>query len=190
MRKLILFLHSSLDGYAEGPNGPMDISFVAYNEELEAFANKVLSTADTILWGRNTYEMMHSYWPTLIDNDEATAHERNHAKWINDVEKVVCSTTLEEARWHNTTLVKENIIDYIKTLKQQDGKDIVILGSPRLAHYLMHYNLIDAFKITVSPNTVGSGLPLFNDNTLTLNLIESNVFSTGALGLHYELKQD
>ncbi|UBH22617.1 hypothetical protein LAU42_01330 [Macrococcus armenti] len=61
MRQLTLFLHSSLDGYAEGPNGAIDIVFVAYNEELEQFANKVLSTVDTVLWGRQTSEMMYGY---------------------------------------------------------------------------------------------------------------------------------
>ncbi|WP_331476232.1 dihydrofolate reductase family protein [Macrococcoides canis] len=84
MRQLTLFLHSSLDGYAEGPNGPMDIGFVAYNEELEQFANKVLSTADTILWGRQTYEMMYDYWPEMINNPEASEHEQSNANWIHN----------------------------------------------------------------------------------------------------------
>lgn len=79
MRNLVVFLHTSLDGIVEGPNGPMDIGFVRYNEELEAFANQVLSSAQTILWGRATYEMMYQYWPTMLDNPAASDHERRHA---------------------------------------------------------------------------------------------------------------
>ena len=61
MRNLVVFLHASLDGFVEGPNGDMDIGWITYNEELEQFADKVLSSADTVVWGRKTYEMMHDY---------------------------------------------------------------------------------------------------------------------------------
>ncbi|MGT2774688.1 hypothetical protein ACVRZG_01210 [Streptococcus hyovaginalis] len=74
----------------------MDISFVRYHEELETFANQGLSTCDTVLWGHATYEMMHAYWPTMLDNLEATAYERNHAAWIEQVQKVVCSRSLKK----------------------------------------------------------------------------------------------
>ncbi|MEI5579592.1 hypothetical protein WB472_48560, partial [Streptomyces brasiliscabiei] len=76
--------------------------FIRYNEELEDFANKGLSTCDTILWGRGTYEMMHNYWPTMLDTVEASDHERNHAAWIEAVEKVVCSKTLDGVNWNNS----------------------------------------------------------------------------------------
>ncbi|UBH15635.1 dihydrofolate reductase family protein [Macrococcus armenti] len=187
MRQLTLFLHSSLDGYAEGPNGAMDIGFIAYNEELEQFANKVLSTADTVLWGRQTYEMMYGYWPEMMNNPEASEHAQNHANWIHNVQKVICSTTLQSADWHNSTLLKGDIITKINELKQQDGEDIVILGSPRLAHYLMAPQLIDSIKLTVSPFVVGSVLPVFKNFSQSLKLMSSETFSTGALGLHYDI---
>ena len=79
-----------------GLKGAMDISFVCYHEELETFANQRLSTCDTVLLGRATDEMMRAYWPTMLDNLEATAYERNHAAWIEQVQKVVCSRSLKK----------------------------------------------------------------------------------------------
>lgn len=189
MRKLVLFLHSSLDGFVEGPQGAMDIGWIAYNEELEDFADHVLSTADTIIWGRQTYEMMYGYWPNVPNDDNANEHELNHAKWIEHVEKIIFSTTLNTVEWHNSKLVQNDIEDTINQLKQQDGGDIVILGSPRLAHHLMSLDLIDEYKITVSPTLTGGGLPLFKNITSKTDLMlkEHQTFESGALGLTYQV---
>jgi len=188
MRKLVLFLHASLDGFVEGPNGPMDIGWVSYDADLEKHAKDILSTADTVIWGRGTYQMMYGYWPTIPSNPSASQHERDHAEWIEKTTKVVFSTTLESAEWNNSILVKDHVVEEIKSLKQQPGKDMVILGSPRLAHYLMQHGVIDEYKITVSPVLVGSGLPLFQgiQEKTQLKLIESKSFDSGALGLHYQ----
>lgn len=188
MRKLVLFLHSSLDGFVEGPNGPMDISWVAYDSDLERHAREILSMADTVLWGRGTYQMMHSYWPSVSSDPNASQHERDHAEWIEKTNKVVFSTTLENVEWNNSRLVKENVEEEIKRLKEQPGKDIVILGSPRFAHTLMQLGLIDEYKITVSPVVIGSGLPLFQgvQEKINLKLIENKTFDSGALGLVYQ----
>ncbi|WP_331463417.1 dihydrofolate reductase family protein [Macrococcoides canis] len=105
--------------------------------------------------------------------------------FIMHVQKVICSKTLQSADWHNSTLLKDDIITKINELKQQEGEDIVILGSPRLAHYLMAHKLIDSIKLTVSPSVVGSGLPVFKNFSQSLKLMSSETFSTGVLGLHY-----
>lgn len=188
MRKLVLFLHSSLDGFVEGPNGPMDISWVAYDGDLEKHAREILSTADTVLWGRGTYQMMHSYWPSVPSDPSASQHERDHAEWIEKTAKVVFSTTLENVEWNNSRLVKAEVEEEIKRLKQQPGQDIVILGSPRFAHTLMQLGLIDEYKITVSPVLIGSGLPLFQgiQEKINLKLIENKTFDSGAIGLVYQ----
>lgn len=188
VRHLVVFLHASLDGFVEGPNGAMDIGWIAYNEELEQFADKVLSSADTVVWGRKTYEMMHDYWPSVKSETTASEHERNHAQWIEQVEKVVFSTTLESVDWNNTRLVNEGVESAITDLKQQSGGDIVVIGSPRFAHRLMQLNVVDTFKITVSPVLVGQGLRLFEhiaDQT-NLTLRHSQTFESGALGLWYQ----
>lgn len=189
MRKVILFLHSSLDGFVEGPNGVMDIGWVSYNEELEEHAKEILSTVDTVLWGRGTYQMMKNYWTSVPSNPTATEHEIEHAKWIEDTQKIVFSTTLEKAEWNNTRLVKENIEEEIKNIKKQPGKDILILGSPRFAHHLMELDLIDVIKITISPVIIGSGLPLFKGSEYkrNLSLVENKTFNSGVIGLAYTI---
>jgi dihydrofolate reductase len=136
-RKLVLFLHASLDGFVEGPNGEMDIGWVSYDADLEKHAKEILSSADTVLWGRGTYQMMHSYWPSVPSNPSASQHERNHAEWIERTAKIVFSSTLEKVEWNNSRLVKEDVEEEINNLKQQPGKDMVFLGSPRFAHHLM-----------------------------------------------------
>jgi dihydrofolate reductase len=187
MRKIILFLHSSLDGFVEGPNGEMDIGWVSYNEELEKHAKEILSTVDTVLWGRGTYQMMKNYWTSVPSNPAASENEIEHAKWIEETSKVVFSTTLEKAEWNNSRLVKENIEEEIKNIKKQSGKDIIILGSPRFAHCLMELDLIDVIKITISPVIIGSGLPLFKGSEYkrNLSLVENKTFNSGVIGLTY-----
>ncbi|WP_373808411.1 dihydrofolate reductase family protein [Streptococcus ferus] len=188
MRNLVVFLHTSLDGIVEGPNGPMDIGFVRYNEELEAFANQVLSSAQTILWGRATYEMMYQYWPTMLDNPAASDHERRHAAWIDLVEKWVCSTRLESLAWNNASLLSGDIVSRLKERKNQEGGDIVVLGSPRLAKYLLKEKLVDTMTLTVSPVLVGGGLRLFEDLSEDLELSSSESLHSGVLCLTYRIK--
>lgn len=186
MRKLVLFLHASLDGFVEGPNGAMDIGWIAYDADLANHAKEILSTADTVIWGRATYQMMYDYWPTMLS--AASEHERNHAEWIEKTEKIVFSTTLDKVEWNNSRLVKDHVEEEIHKLKQKQGKDMVILGSPRFAHYLMQLDLIDEYKITISPVLIGSGLPLFQgiEEKTNLKLIENKTFASGAIGLHYQ----
>ncbi|WP_375038279.1 dihydrofolate reductase family protein [Acinetobacter sp. RW6] len=188
MRKLVLFLHASLDGFVEGPNGAMDIGWIAYDADLANHAKEILSTADTVIWGRATYQMMYDYWSTMLSNPAASEHERNHAEWIEKTEKIVFSTTLDKVEWNNSRLVKDHVEEEIHKLKQKQGKDMVILGSPRFAHYLMQLGLIDEYKITVSPVLIGSGLPLFQgiEEKTNLKLIENKTFASGAIGLHYQ----
>ncbi|MFF2089541.1 dihydrofolate reductase family protein [Paenibacillus sp. NPDC058174] len=188
MRKLVLFLHASLDGFVEGPNGAMDIGWVSYDADLEKHAKEILSTADTVIWGRGTYQMMHSYWPSVPSNPSASQHERDHAEWIEKTAKLVFSTTLDQVEWNNSRLVKENVEEEINKLKQQPGKDMVILGSPRFAHQLMQLDLIDEYKITVSPVLIGKGLPLFQGikEKVNLKLIENKTFDSGAIALAYQ----
>ncbi|HFI0327308.1 TPA: dihydrofolate reductase family protein [Streptococcus suis] len=190
MRNLVVFLHMSLDGIVEGPNGAMDIGFVHYNHELEDFANQVTATADTILWGSATYEMMYHYWPSMLDNPEASEHERNHAAWVNSVEKLVCSTRLSEVTWSNTSLITENLMERLQAEKSKDEGDILVLGSPRLAKALLKECLVDQVKVTVSPVIVGEGLNLFDGIASGLELLESKQMQSGVLGLTYRLVKD
>jgi dihydrofolate reductase len=188
MRKLKLFMHTSLDGFVQGPN-EWDLSFVTYDGELEKYAKDLLSTVDTVLWGRGTYLGMQDYWTSVPSNPEASMHEKDHAEWINKTTKIVFSTTLEKAEWNNSRLVKSNIAEEITQLKQQPGEDMIILGSPRFAHSLMQLGLIDVYQITVSPVILGGGLPLFTalDDRVKLKMVENKILDSGVVCLVYQV---
>jgi dihydrofolate reductase len=190
MRKLKLFMHVSLDGFVQGPND-WEIDWIKYDGELEKFAKESLSTVDTVLWGRVTYQGMENYWPTVTSNPSSTQHEIDHANWLDNTLKIVFSKSLEKVEWKNTRLVKENIADEITHLKQQPGKDMIIIGSPRFAHNLMELGLIDEFLITLQPVIIGSGLPLFKDikDRVNLKLIEQKTLSLGVVCLHYQTEK-
>lgn len=187
MRKVIVFLHSSLDGIVEGPNGVMDINWISYDEDLAKHSDEVLRTVDTVLWGRGTYLGMQQYWTTVPSNPEASPHEVAHAKWIDATSKIVFSTTLEHVDWNNSRLVKKNVAEEILKLKDQPGKDMIVLGSPRFAHHLMQLGLVDEFKMTISPVVIGKGLPYFKyiPEKLNLKLNEFKTFNSGAMALSY-----
>lgn len=123
----------------------------------------------------------------MLDNPEATAYERNHAAWIEQVQKVVCSKSLKKAVWHNTQLITDNLIEEVEALEEQEGQDIVVLGSPRLARFLLKEKLADELKLSVSPVTLGEGLHLFKDIQSNLILERSITMSNGVLGLTYKV---
>src|ERR1700752_722404 len=126
MRNVVLFMHVSLDGFAAGPNGELD--WISYDEELEKYAEGIVSTVGVALYGRVTYWMMESYWPSVPANPASTEHDIDHAHWIENIPKIVFSKTLEKVEWNNTRLIKDNIAEEIQKLKQQPGKDLVIFG--------------------------------------------------------------
>src|SRR5262245_48519911 len=143
MRKLVLFMHTSLDGFVAGPQGEMD--WITVNEEMFEYASKRTNESDTALYGRMTYEMMQSYWPTAGDQPAATRHDIEHSRWYNSVTKVVLSKTMKGANLPRTKIISDNVANEITTLKQSEGKDILIFGSPSAVHSLMEENLIDDY---------------------------------------------
>ena len=190
MRKVVLFMHLSLDGFAAGPNGELD--WISYDQELEKYAEEVVSTVGSPLYGRVTYKMMESYWPTVLTNPSATKHDLEHAQWVENVPKIVFSKTLDKVEWNNTRLIKDNIAQEVMKLKQQPGKDLVIFGSPGLTHTFMALDLIDAYRLTVNPVILGQGMPVFKNfkERADLKLLSSKTFNSGVVALHYETKRD
>ena len=185
MRNVVLFIHVSLDGFCSGPKGELD--WVSYDSELEKYAEGIVSTVGSPLYGRVTYQMMESYWPAVLRNKSATKHERDHANWVENVHKVVFSRTLDKVEWKNTQLIKDNITEEITTLKQQPGKDLVIFGSPTLAHEFMRLDLIDEYQLTLNPVLLGRGTPLFEnvETKSKLTLVNSTTLNSGVMGLQY-----
>ncbi|OUM99392.1 MAG: hypothetical protein BAA02_09955 [Paenibacillaceae bacterium ZCTH02-B3] len=154
MRKLIAQTVVSIDGYFEGPNRMIDWHLV--DRDYSEYAAALLRSADTILFGRTTYELMAGYWPT----PEAHSRDPAIAKWMNEHQKIVFSRTLERADWQNTRIVRSGIADEIQTLKRQPGKDLVILGSGTLVSELTKRGLIDEYQLMVNPVVLGQGNPL------------------------------
>jgi dihydrofolate reductase len=186
MRKLVLFMHVALDGFVAGPGGEMD--WINVDDEIFDYAGERTNEADTALYGRVTYQMMESYWPTAAEQANATRHDIEHSNWYNKVTKVVLSRTMKGQQVKNTSIISENIAANINALKQQPGKDIIIFGSPSAAHLLMQENLIDDLWLFVNPVVLGQGIPLFKDvkGPLKLKLLKNVAFSSGVVCLHYE----
>ena len=187
MRKVILFLHQSLDGYCATPEGGLE--WVPYNQAFERYAERLVQTVGSPMYGRVTYELMKSYWPTILNDASASKHDREHAQWFDKVEKIVFSTTLinEEP---NTVVVRDNVEETVKKLKQKDGKDLVIFGSPTLTRSLMSMNLIDEFQFTVSPVILGKGMTFIRsiDRQVNLELLSTEQIEGGIVALHYKVK--
>lgn len=190
MRKIVLFMHTSLDGFVAGPNGEMD--WIKVDDEMFDYAGQRTNEADTALYGRVTYQMMDAYWPTAADKPNATKHDIEHSTWYNKVSKVVLSRTLSSENLSNTKIIRDNVISEITQLKQAAGKDIIIFGSPSASHTLMQENLIDDYWLFVNPILLGEGIPLFKNikNRTNVNLITTHVFSSGVVCLHYDKVPD
>lgn len=182
MRKVIFQMMVSLDGFFEGPNGEIDWHNV--DEEFNEYSADLLSSVDALLFGRVTYELMTSYWPT----PSATSDDPIIANKMNSLPKIVFSKTLEKAEWENTRLVKENIGEEILNLKQQPGKDLAILGSSNLAATFIQLGLIDEYRIIVNPVVLGKGNPLFQGilDKLNLKLLKTKAFRSGNVLLCYQ----
>jgi len=185
MRKLIFFMHTSLDGFVAGLNGEMD--WINIDDAMFDFVATMTNKADTALYGRVTYEMMQSYWPTAGEQPNASKHDKEHSAWYNKVSKVVLSKTISEKGLDNTKVIGDQLADNINKIKKQDGKNILIFGSPTASHSLLSLGLIDEFWLFVNPIILGKGMPLFKNLTWTtkLNLIESKTFACGVIALHY-----
>jgi dihydrofolate reductase len=190
MRNLIFFMHTSLDGFVAGPNGEMN--WIKVDEELFDFVGTMTEKADAALYGRVTYEMMQSYWPTAGDGPDASKHDKEHSAWYNKVKKIVLSNTMSEEGLNNTTVISGHLTDPINNIKNQDGENILIFGSPRASQSLLSEGLIDEFWLFVNPVLLGQGMPLFKGvmETAKLKLIGSKTFSCGVIALHYETKRD
>ncbi len=182
MRKAFLFMMISLDGFFEGPNHELDWHNV--DAEFNEFAARMLNDADILLFGRATYQLMASYWPTKSakENDPIVAEK------MNTLPKIVFSKTLDKVEWNNSRLVKDNFAEEITKLKQQPGKDLAILGSSNLSLSFIQNGLIDEFRIMVNPVVLGTGNPLFRgiNHRLNLKLLKTRTFQSGNVLLYYQ----
>ena len=178
MRRVIASEFVSLDGVIEDPRWTFRFS----SDDRDAYKFEELSAVDALLLGRVTYEGFAAAWPQM---EEETGE---YGAWMNGYPKHVVSTTLQEPlEWNNSTLIKGDVAEEVRRLKDQPGKDILIFGSGDLVNTLMGHDLIDEYRLMVFPVVVGSGKRLFADgiDTKCLRLAESKTFDSGAVVLTY-----
>ncbi len=176
MRKVVLGMNVSLDGYVATADGGLDWAFANFDEELNASAIEMLSQLDTGLLGRSNYLEQSAAWPN---------RQGPMADIMNNLNKVVFSRTLEKAEWQNSRLATGTPAEEIARLKQQPGKDIGVAGGARFAQSLSKEGLIDEYRLTVHPVALGSGLPLFAE-PIKLKLVSSRALASGVLVLTYQ----
>jgi dihydrofolate reductase len=188
MRKVILFMHVSIDGFVCGPNDEMD--WVTMNDDKigEYLIPELQKTVDMMLVGRVLYQGFQQYWPTVPENPNSPAELVEFAHWMIDTPKVVFSNTLKELNWKNSSLAPADPATTVRLLKQEPGGDMVIFGGASLASHFVKNNLVDEYRIKLEPIVLGEGKSLYREikERIKLKLIRAKSFGSGVTGLYYE----
>jgi dihydrofolate reductase len=175
MRKVIAAINQTLDGYCDHTAGIADA-------ELHDHFTALLNSAEIILYGRITYQLMEDYWPLLVQNPSGERNLDEFAIAIDRIPKIVFSKTLTHLDWDTATLATESLEAVVRALKQEEGKDILI-GSPSLIAALTQLDLIDEYQLCIHPVILGSGLPLFRgiQDRIVLRLLRTKTFGSGVV---------
>lgn len=186
MRNIIVFDNVTLDGFMAGPNGELD--WAIRDDEITEYSKEGQGSTDTFLFGRVTYDMMASFWPTPAGKSANPVF----AEVLNNSPKIVFSSTLEKADWQNTEVVKELTKEAILKLKQQPGKNMMMFGSGTVVEQFTNLGLIDEYQLMVNPVILGKGKPLFKDikGRVDLKLVKTKTFSNGIVLLQYQLAKE
>lgn len=186
MRKLIVTEFITLDGVIEDPGGSEGTphggwNFKFWSDDVSEYKFAELRAADAHLFGRVTYAAFAASWPKMTELGE-------FADLMNNLPHYVVSTTLKEATWNNSHIIRHNVPAAIKQLKQQDGKDILVAGSPTLVETLRAHDLVDEYHLQLHPIVLGRGKRLFaggGDQATALKLVDSLTFQGGIMALTY-----
>ena len=180
MRKLIASINITLDGFCDHTAGIAD-------DELHQFFTDLIKNSGALLYGRTTYQLMESYWPTIVKNPTGNKANDEFAVAIENVPKILFSTTIKNVNWANASLAKRSLQEEVMELKKQPGKDIVA-GSPSLIAQLTKLKLVDEFVLCVHPVILGQGLPLFKNITErnVLGLVKTKTFGSGVMAHYYQ----
>jgi dihydrofolate reductase len=179
MRKVIAGINMTLDGYC-------DHTAISPDEEIHQHYADLLMTAEVLLYGRITYQLM-KYWQDLVKNPSGEKSMDEFAVVMDGIPKIVFSHTLKDAEWESAKIANQTPEEVVAELKQKSGKDILV-GSRSLIMQLMNFNLIDELQLCVHPVIAGKGLPLFekaNEGTI-FNLLKTKTFDSGAIILYYK----
>ena len=182
MRKIFLFMNVSLDGYIATPDHDLSWAHTPDNQ-FEAFSLEQSRDVDTLLFGRKTFEMMRSYWPT----PHAKENQPEIARFMNERAKVVASHQAFEPGWDKVTVINGNVVEQVRQLKEGPGQTIGIFGSNTLCNSLLAENLIDEFQIMINLVALGAGISLFKGLSKQTNFtqLETRQFGSGKVLLTF-----
>ncbi len=191
MRRVVVVEYVSLDGVIQAPGHPGEDPEGGFDhggwtgpfmDDHRRYLSEEFRAAGAFLLGRVTYEIFAAYWPTVTDEED------DIARALNSLPKYVVSTTLNEVGWDGTAVIKSDVAEEVAKLKEQPGRDILVVGSSGLAQTLMQQGLVDEYRLWVHPIVLGSGKRLFREGgpTTTLRLVNTKTASSGLVILTYE----
>ena len=185
MRQITLIAQTSLDGFVAGLKGEFD-NFIGGEENLE-FVCRIIEGADAALLGRISFELLNADWPNAAEKPDATKSMIEYSNWYNSATKIVISKTLTPNEARNAVIINGDLLQAISKMKQQEGKGILVFGSPSVVHSLLEFDLLDRIWLIVHPVIFGSGIPLFRkvQKMIKLDLITSKKLSNGTLCNEY-----
>lgn len=177
MRTLVVTENLTLDGVMDMAEGWFDP--LSAESDITAANTEHRQAADAVLLGRNTFEAFRSFWPLQQEDPTGVS------AYLDEVDKYVVSRTLDDPGWKNSTVLRGELVDEVRTLKRRPGRDIVATGSTQLVHALIDADLVDEYRLFVFPVVVGRGARLFESTDLALELLETRPFVSGAVLLRY-----
>jgi dihydrofolate reductase len=188
MRKLIVSLNITLDGFVAAEDESLNWHSRYWTDEIAETTTELLSRADTILLGKNTYQAMAAYWPFQAKCMDFPRTDIAYADMMNNYQKVVLSSTMTTVWWNNSLLLKGNLKQAIESLKKKGGRDILTYGSISVVKKLVAVNLVDEYQLWVHPVILGNGKPLFErlKKNIFLKLVSQKVFSSGVMLIVYQ----
>jgi dihydrofolate reductase len=192
MRKLILHMMTTVDGFIADPEGRLGGGWTNWDEEMRQFYIQLFATSDTIMYGRGIFEEMVPGWAAIADGSSTpgttvTDSDLAFANRLGEMTKIVVSTTLDHVDG-NAILIRDNITEQITKLKEQPGTDILLYCGPRLVATLTQHGLIDEYMLYVNPTVLGQGTHLFRDvqEPLQLKLLKTKTFGSGVILTYYQ----
>ena len=191
MRKLIVSMNLTIDGYLSGPDCELDWHFECWTKQMGDTLCSELAKADTILLGRVTYTAMSEYWTLKAADPSCRGEDFAFANMMNSYSKIVFSKTIHSTTWNNTKLMHGNLLYELKKMKQEQGKNIIVYGSSLLVDSLVKYELVDEYQLWLHPVVLGKGKRLFKkfNQPLNLHIVKTEQFNSGVLLVHYEIQK-
>jgi dihydrofolate reductase len=186
MRRIKLQMQLSLDGFVSGPHGEMDWMVWDWDDVLKNYVTELTNSVDTFLLGRATGEGMAMYWPTVASNPESREEDKWMAERLNNLPKIVFSRTVTHINWTNVR-VANDIVEEVRELKKEPGKDIMIYGGAGIVSSFIRENLIDEYHLFINPAIIGKGKTIFADvrEKMNLKLVKATPGAAGIVILHY-----